>query len=382
MPSSVALLVGTKKGAWILRANAGRTAWTPSEPMIFGNIVQHLVQDPREPKRMVMAAKAGHLGPTVYLSDNAGRKWREAKTPPAFPEGVLAQTREGVKKAASVDHVFWLTPGHASERGVWYAGTSPQGLFRSEDHGDTWQSVDGFNKHPDRLDWIGNEQDAPPDGARLHSINVDPRDANHLYIGMSAGGVFESLDAGKTWTPLNKGCDADFIPTPDPEYGHDPHCMRIHPLNPDRMYQQNHCGIYKMDRAAGRWERIGRKMPKKVGDIGFPMVLDPRDADTCWVFPMDGTSVWPRTSPGGKPAVYRTSNAGKTWARLDKGMPADNAWWTVFRLAMTADREKNLGIYFGTTQGEIWASRDRGESWKPALRGLPRVHSVEVAYLS
>ena len=142
---------------------------------------------------------------------------------------------------------------------------------------------------------------------------------SHLYIGMSSGGVFESTDRGANWKPLNAGCAADFLPVPDPEYGHDPHCVRLHPLAPDILYQQNHCGIYRMERPAGRWERIGMKMPKKIGDIGFPVVLHPRDPDTLWVFPMDGTSVWPRTSPGGKPAAYVSRNAGKTWQRLDTG---------------------------------------------------------------
>ncbi|MBN8729412.1 MAG: glycosyl hydrolase [Acidobacteria bacterium] len=375
------LLVGTKKGAWMLQADGARRRWNISAPICFGTSVFHIVQDPREPKRMVLSSKAGHLGPTVMVSKDGGKKWTEAKRPPAFPEGLARKSHSGVDEPRTVDHVFWLQPGHASEKGVWYAGTSPQGLFRSEDHGDTWQSVDGFNQHEKWSDWCGMKEDSPPDGARLHSINVDPRDARHLYIGMSAGGVFESCDGGATWTPLNKGCSAEFLPSPDAEYGHDPHCVRLHPLMPDRLYQQNHCGIYRMERGAGVWERIGMKMPKKVGDIGFPVVLHPRDPDTCWVFPMDGTSVWPRTSPEGKPAVYRTSNAGKSWQRQDKGMPDSNAWWTVFRQAMTADTEKRVGLYFGTTQGAVWASRDEGESWKAIAEGLPRIQSVEAAYL-
>ena len=382
MPSNgtVHVLVGTKKGAWMLKDAGGRRRWNISAPICFGNIIYHFVQDPRDPKRMVIAAKAGHLGPTVMVSSNGGKKWTEAKKPPAFPEGLIHKSAQG-DQPRTVDHVFWLQPGHATEKGVWYAGTSPQGLFRSDDHGVTWESMDGFNGHEKWHDWCGPKEQAPPDGARLHSINVDPRDARHLYIGMSSGGVFESTNRGASWIPLNKGCAADFIPTPDPEYGHDPHCVRLHPLMPDRLYQQNHCGIYRMERQKAVWERIGMKMPKKVGDIGFPMVLHPRDPDTCWVVPMDGTSVWPRTSVDGKPAVFKTENAGKSWIRQDKGMPAANAWWTVFRQAMTADAEKSVGLYLGTTQGAIWASRDEGESWRLMAEGLPRMHSVEAAYL-
>jgi len=149
--------------------------------------------------------------------------------------------------------------------------------------------------------------------------------------------VFESTDRGGDWKPLNAGCAADFRPDPDPEYGHDPHCVRLHPLHPDILYQQNHCGIYRMERPTGRWERIGNNMPKKVGDIGFPMTLHPRDPDTAWVFPMDGTSVWPRVSPGGKPAAYRTRDGGKSWKRQAGGLPKAQAWWTVKRQALTAD---------------------------------------------
>src|SRR5207244_1465598 len=163
----------------------------------------------------------------------------------------------GEPRGRAVDHVFWLTPGHPSEPGVWYAGTSPQGLFRSEDGGETWQGVDGFNDHPMQQAWVGGDQDATPDGPTLHSILVDPR--------------------------------------------------------------------------------VGDAMPRDVGDIGFPIALHPRDANTVWVCPMDGTEVWPRTSPGGRPALYVTRDAGASWQRQDRGFPAEQAWWTVKRQAMCTD---------------------------------------------
>ena len=374
---AVQLMIGTRKGAFFLSSDASRRRWALRGPAMLGHIVHHLVLDPRDGRTLVMACKTGHLGPTVYRSTNGGKTWKESAAPPAFPKAP-----EGGKGRA-VDSVFWLSPGHASQKGVWWAGTSPPALFRSGDGGDTWQSADGFNEHPMRPQWTSEGQEGPPGGATLHSINIDPRDAGHMYIGISAGGVFESNDGGATWFPLNKGCEAEFIPTPDPEYGHDPHCVRLHPLHPDRLYQQNHCGIYRMDRnsAEPRWERIGRKMPKKVGDIGFPVVLHPRDPDTAWVFPMDGTMVWPRTSPGGKPAVYVTRNAGKSWTRQDKGLPAEQGWFTVKRQSMCTDAGAPAGIYFGTTSGEIWASRNEGESWACIARHLPEVYSIEAAPL-
>jgi hypothetical protein len=370
---SVVLLVATKKGAFILNSDNKRRQWAIKGPIFLGNIVHHLVLDPRDRRTMLMAAKTGHLGPTVFRSTDRGKTWKEASKPPAF-----AKAPEG-QKGRVVDHVFWLTPGHASDPGVWYAGTSPQGLFRSEDGGDTWESVTGFNDHPMREAWTGGEQDGTPDGPKMHSIIIDPRDPNHMYIGMSSGGVFESVDKGADWKPLNAGSLSEGAPEKYPEFGQDPHCVRMHPLAPDILYQQNHCGIYRMDRSEARWVRIGEKMPKSVGDIGFPMVLHPRDPDTAWVFPMDGTQVWPRTAPGGKPAVYATRNAGKTWKRLDEGLPKEQAWMTVFRQAMTADARDPAGVYFGTTCGEIWASANEGEKWNCIVRHLPHVYAVEAA---
>ncbi len=372
---AVALLLGSRKGAFLLKGDPARRTWKIQGPHFLGNIVHHVVLDPRDRKTILLAAKTGHLGPTIFRSADFGRTWKEAEQPPAFrkaPEG---------ENGRSVDHVFWLTPGHASEPGVWYAGTSPQGIFRSEDGGRTWEGVDGFNEHPMRERWTGGEKDGTPDGPKLHSILVDPRDARHLYIGMSSGGVFESVDGGADWRPLNKGCAADFLPDPATEYGHDPHCVRLHPLDPDRLYQQNHCGIYRLDRPGDTWVRIGSRMPKKVGDIGFPMVLHPRDPDVAWVFPMDGTEVWPRVSPGGRPAVYGTRNAGKSWARLDGGLPEGQAWFTVKRQAMSADAHDPVGIYFGTTSGEVWASKDEGKRWKCIARHLPHIYSIEAVEL-
>jgi hypothetical protein len=241
--------------------------------------------------------------------------------------------------------------------------------------------VSGFNENPMRRAWVGGDQDGTPDGPKMHSILVDPRDPKHLYIGMSSGGVFESLDRGATFRPLNRGIAADFLPDPNVEFGHDPHCVRMHPLQPDRLYQQNHCGIYRLDRPSDEWIRIGENMPKKIGDIGFPMVLHPRDPDTAWVFPMDGTEVWPRTSPDGRPAAYVTRNGGLKWKRLDRGLPKSQSWFTVFRQAMTADQHDPVGIYFGTTAGDIWGSVNEGKRFKKLAQYLPHVYSVEAAEL-
>ena len=370
---AVTLLIGTRKGAFTLKSDAGRRTWKLSAPIFLGHIIHHVVADPRDRRTVLMAASTGHLGPTIFRSTNAGKSWTEVAAPPAF-----AKAPDG-EKGRAVNHTFWLTPCHANEPNAWYAGTSPQGLFRSEDGGATWKPFSYINDDAEYREWMGSVQDGTPDGPKLHSIIVDPRNPRHLYFGMSGGGIHESTDGGRTFVPLIKGMETVEGFEASVVTYHDPHCIRQCPSNPDRLYQQNHCGIYRIDRPSNEWVRIGKNMPKKVGDVGFPMVVHPRNADVAWVFPMDGGTVWPRVSPGGKPAAYVTKNAGKSWVRLDKGFPRANAWWTVKRQAMTRDAHAAVGLYVGTTQGEIWASRNDGATWTCIARHLPEIYSVEAA---
>ncbi|HEX2677587.1 MAG TPA: hypothetical protein VHM19_13130 [Polyangiales bacterium] len=370
------LLVATRKGAWIYQSDAARKSWKTRGPSFLGHIVHHVVLDPRDQRTLLAATSTGHHGPTLMRSTDLGRTWKEAAQPPAF-----AKAPEG-EKGRTVKHTFWLTPGHAAESGTWYAGTSPQGLFRSDDGGDHWAPCSSINDDPVYRSYMGSEQDGTPDGPKMHSITIDPRDKNHLYFAMSSGGVHESFDRGQTFTPLIdgmevvEGFDASNIAF------HDPHCVRMCPSQPDRLYQQNHCGIYRLDRPAKSWTRVGRAMPKNVGDVGFPMVVHPRDANVAWVFPMDGTTVWPRTSPDGKPAAYVTRNAGKTWKRLDEGLPREHAWWTVKRQAMSADAHDEVGLYLGTTSGQVWLGRNEGARWSCIAQHLPEIYAVEAATLS
>ncbi|WP_291991986.1 glycosyl hydrolase [Candidatus Accumulibacter sp. ACC003] len=371
----VVLLVATRKGAWIYHGDAARDSWRVDGPHFLGHIISHLVLDPRDGRTLLAAAKTGHLGPTIFRSTDLGRNWREAARPPAFAQSAASDGLPG----RSVDHTFWLTPGHADETDVWYAGTSPQGLFRSTDGGITWAPFSCLNDDPQYRQWMGSAQDGTPDGAKLHSIIVDPRDGRHLYLAMSSGGVHESVDGGETFKPLlEQLAVVEGFDRANPTF-HDPHCVRLCPSNPDRLYQQNHCGIYRLDRPSEQWLDIGKNMPPAVGAVGFPMVVDPRDADRAWVFPMDGTSVWPRTSPAGMPAVYATRDGGNSWQRLDAGLPSSQAWWTVKRQAMTADRLQPLGLYFGTSSGELWMSRDEGQHWQCIARHLPEIYALEVA---
>jgi photosystem II stability/assembly factor-like uncharacterized protein len=370
------VMVATRKGAWLFKGDAARETWDVDGPHFLGHSISQVQLDPRDGRTLLAAAKTGHLGPTIFRSTDLGRQWQEAQQPPAFAQAA------GALPARSVDHTFWLTPGHASERDTWYAGTSPQGLFRSVDGGVSWTPLPSVNDDPRFRDWMGSAQDGTPDGPKLHSILVDPRDASHLVFAMSGGGVHESHDAGRSWTTLIEGLEVvEGFDAATVTY-HDPHCVRLCPSDPDRLYQQNHCGIYRLDRPGKRWQRIGRSMPAEVGDIGFPMVVHPRDADTAWVFPMDGTTVWPRTSPDGRPAAYVTRDGGRTWQRQDQGLPSSQAWWTVKRQAMTVDALPAPALYLGTTSGELWIGHDEGARWTNIARHLPEIYAVEVAELA
>lgn len=381
----VTLLVGTRKGAWFFHSDPSRKTWRVEGPQYLGNIINHVVADRRAgSKTLLMAAKTGHLGPTIFRSVDKGRTWREASVPPAFRK-VETRPKNGNGHGnghptsnipRAVSHTFWLSPGHESDPGVWWAGTSPPGLFVSTDDGISWEGVDGFNEHAMYFKWCPPDS-GTPDGALLNQVVIDPRDPKHMYIATSTGGVFESRDRARTWRPLNKNVEANFMPDPYPEYGQDAHYIAVSTTNPDRLWQQNHCGIYRLDRPSDTWERIGKAMPEEVGDIGFTILPHPRDDATAWVFPMDGSTVWPRTSPGGQPAVYRTRDAGLSWERQDKGFPKKQGWFTVKRQAFCRDDAKPVGLYLGTTGGELWASTNEGGRFAQIAAHLPEIYSVE-----
>ena len=204
----VLVMVATRKGAWLYQADAARKTWRTDGPHFLGHIIHHIMLDPRDGRTLLAAAKTGHLGPTVFRSTDLGRTWKEAAKPPAF-----AKAADG-GKGRTVDHTFWLTPAHANEPNVWYAGTSPQGLFRSEDGGVSWKPFSSVNDDPQYREWMGAQQDGTPDGPKMHSIIVDPRNPSHLYFAMSGGGVHETVDKGRSWAPLVKGCLLYTSPSP------------------------------------------------------------------------------------------------------------------------------------------------------------------------
>ena len=316
---TVALLVATRKGAFILRSDRARRTWNIAGPMFFGHIVHHMVLDPARAGARCSSRRApATSGPTVFRSTDFGKTWKEAAKPPAFPKAPEGQ------KGRVVDHTFWLTPGHASEPGVWYAGTSPQGLFRSEDGGDTWAPVSGLQRPSDvsavdrrRAGRHARRTEAAFDHRR------PARCAPSLHRHVERRRVREHGQGGRAGSRSTPGCRADFLPDPYPEYGHDPHCVRLHPAGARHALPAEplrHLPHGARRREVGAHRR--RACRRRSATSAFPIVLHPRDPDTAWVFPMDGSIGVAAHQPGGKPAAYVTRNAGTTLAAPGRGAAA------------------------------------------------------------
>lgn len=364
-PSRV--LVGTRKGVFVVDVDERREEFAIRTPSYLGATAFHVVADPRD-RRFVLAGVLTADGrPTVLVSEDGGNRWREALVPPAF--GAPSADDPTVWER-TVRQPFWLTPGHASEYRTWYCGTSPKGLFRSEDGGHTWQPVAGL--HGDaRFDaWTAPEADRTPDGPKLHSIVVDPRTPDRMVLAMTEGGVLETVDGGARWKPL---------PDETPE-GSDPNALAVNLTNPDVLWMQSHYGVYRLDRDSGLgWQRVGpRDADGHFHDAGFPIVVHPADPDMAWILPMDDSEAWSRTPRGGRAAVWRTADGGRTWDSFSDGLPEHPVWWTVKRQCLAVDGFDPIGVAFGTSTGEVWYSRDEGESWRCIARGLPHVYSVEI----
>lgn len=356
MARSTKLLVGTKKGLFILTKD-GDGEWTVDGPHFALAPVNHAVMEPDT--GVIYAAGGGEWsGPVVWRSDDGGASWTHSSE--GFSYGEDAE--DGVRSVWSL----------AFASGKLLAGVQPAGLFQSEDGGRTFTHLEGLRDHPSRTNWF-------PGGAGLilHHILVHPSDGNRLWIGISAAGVFASDDGGTTWEPRNTGTRMDYAP---PEERYAPVGQCVHSLvmaagTPDRLYQQNHCGMYRSDDSGHTWHSIEEGLPSS---FGFPAAAHPHDPETLYLFPLNGDADG-RYAPDGKAAVWRTRDGGHTWTALRDGLPQNSAFITVLRQAMATDRADPAGIYFGTTSGSVFASHDEGEHWTPIAAHLPTITSVEVA---
>lgn len=362
----VLVLVGTRKGAFIFSADAQRTSWEMSEPHWAGSDIFHAVYDGRGDGRLWVARTDPVFGSEIHWSDDLGANWQSSQVGPNI-----------VSDASIKVNSFWqLTPGRDDEPEVVYLGAEPATLFRSADAGETWAEVEGITLHPTRDRW-----EAGFGGMCLHSIVLDPNSKERMKVGVSAAGVFGTEDGGKTWKPLNRGVRADFMPEPFPEVGQCPHKLLAHPTNPDRLYQQNHCGVFRSDNGGAEWVDISEGLPSR---FGLPLALHPHDPDTAYVLPEDkvvgdqlGGGV--RFVTDASFRVFRTRNAGGDWEPLTQGLPQMNAYLHAMRDGMVTDSLDPCGVYVGTSTGQLFYSRDEGETWDVLADYLPPINSVEAA---
>jgi photosystem II stability/assembly factor-like uncharacterized protein len=352
---STLLLAGTRKGLFLLESDDGRREWTLEGPFLTGWSVHHAVLDPRD-GTIHAATNNAFYGATVHRSSDRGQSWERAEEL-GLPED----------SGLTLEATWHIEPGREGENGRLWLGAAPGVLFRSDDGGATWAVVDGLLNDPTRDRWHPGAG-----GMCCHSIQLDPEERERMYVGISAAGVFRSEDAGSSWTPANSGTAADFLPENYPEVGQCVHKVLLHPARPERLWQQNHCGVYRSDDRGTSWERLdGNGLPS---DFGFALALDPRDPDTAFVVPEE--SAENRVTANGRLGAYRTGDAGASWELSAAGLP-ERAWVAVLREGLAFDRLDPFGVYLGTQSGSVFVSPDGGASWLEAAAQLPPVLSVE-----
>ena len=358
MPKRVMVLVGTRKGAFILESDEKRQDWKVKGPYCANWPINHMIGDP-ETGAIYAGGGGPWFGPAVWKTEDFGETWTHSSAGLTAAEG-----------ADPVSAVWSLALAH----GELHTGVEPAALYRSADGGQSFRPVEGLQKHPSRKDW------APGAGGLiLHSLVPHPDDPNQFWVAISAAGVFYTADGGATWEARNKNTRADFMPEDQryPEHGQCVHCLVMAPGRPDRLYQQNHCGMYRCDDGATDWKSIEDGLPTS---FGFPAAVHPRDADTLYLLPLTPPEAG-RHVPDGKAAVWRTRDAGATWEDLRAGLPQENTFFGVLRQAMATDVMEPAGVYFGTSSGALFASADEGDSWTCITRDLPVIHSVETYVL-
>jgi photosystem II stability/assembly factor-like uncharacterized protein len=345
-------LVGTRKGLFMLNGDDDRRNWRADGPVLEGWGVYHATADPRDG---TIYAAANHLvyGATVQRSKDGGTTWRRSRRI-GLPE----------ESGLTVNAAWHIEPGRPEEPGTLYLGADPGALFQSNDGGETWEPNRGILEHPTRDRWVETAG-----GLSCHSIQLDPADARRMYVAISAAGTFRTNDGGETWAPLNKGVEIDMLADPYPEVGQCVHKLLVHPARRQRLWQQNHCGVYCSDDSGDSWERVdGNGLPTP---FGFPLMLDPADPDAAFVIPEKSYEY--HYTVNGRLAVYRTRDRGQTWEPMSDGLP-EQAWAAVLREASAYDAES---LYFGTQSGSFFALIE-GERWVEAVRHLPPILSVEV----
>jgi hypothetical protein len=356
MSGLLTIWIGTRKGAFAARTKDRKT-WKIEGPHFRGAEVNHVAQDPREPNRYYAAVNSAWFGAHLHSSEDGGKSWHLAE------KGLTMRGIEG----ESLKRLWHICPDEADQPGVVWAGGDPGVLFRSADWGQSWEQVDSLTLHTTRSQWMPGAG-----GMCLHSIQC--LGGGRILAAISAAGAFKSLDSGATWEPFNQGVRADFRPDKYPEVGQCVHKLKAHPQNRELLFQQNHCGVYRAKLSSKKWTDCCRGLPTR---FGFGLAVPAAEPETMFTVPMDSAEY--RCNLNGALQVARSRDGGKTWDLLKRGLPQKNAHVTVLREAMTSDPLSPAGVYFGTTGGTVFYTRNAGDKWDVLADNLPPVYSVTVA---
>ena len=389
---AVRVLAGTKKGAFILTSDAGRSSWTVDGPFFGGWEIYHMKGSPVDPNRIYASQSSGWFGQIIQRSDDGGKTWFQ----PGYKEGESATAPDGMPATESnrfaydtsekkgkplTTHQWYDGTQHPWEfKRVWhlepsltdpdtvYAGVEDAALFKSTDGGKSWKELSALRGHPTGAKWQPGAG-----GMAVHTIILDKKNPGRIYVAISAAGAFRSDDDGNTWKAINQGLSSEYIPDPQAEVGHCVHRIAMHPARPDVLFMQKHWDVMRSDNAGELWTEVSGNLPS---DFGFVVDVHAQEPNTVYVIPIKSDSE--HFPPEGKLRVYRSRTGGDNWEALTRGLPQENCYVNVLRDAMAVDTLDPCGIYFGTTGGQIYASSDGGDSWSAIVQNLPAVYSVEV----
>ena len=393
--SQIRVLVGTRKGAFILTSDGARQRWQTSGPHFGGWEIYHMKGAPADPNRLYASQSSGWFGQIIQRSDDGGQTWHQ----PGTPAGEPTTTPDGTPKGESNKFIYDTSPEtgrpltthqwydgtqHPWEfKRVWhlepslddpetvYAGVEDAALFRSGDGGQTWQELAALR------DAHGSQWSPGAGGLGLHTILLDPSNPQRIYIAISAAGAFRTDDGGQSWKPINRGLRSEYIPDPDAPIGHCVHRMAMHPSRPGTLFMQKHWDVMRTDDAGDNWREVSGNLPT---DFGFPIEVHDHEPETIYVVPIKSDSE--HFPPEGKLRVYRSRTGGDQWEALTNGLPQSDCYVNILRDAMAVDSLNPCGVYFGTTGGQVYCSPDSGDTWSPIVRDLPAVLSVEVQTLA
>ncbi len=370
--STVRVLVGTRKGAFVLTADGSRSNWAVSGPHFAGWEIYHMNASPADPNRLYASQSSGWFGQIIQRSDDGGANWAPVGNRFAY-DGVPGthQWYDGTPHPWEFARVWHLEPS-IHDPDLVFAGVEDAALFRSTDGGHNWTELSGLRGHSTGSTWQPGAG-----GMCLHTILLSPTDPQRIFVAISAAGAFRTDDGGTTWKPINRGLKSDGLPDPDAEVGHCVHRLAMHPSRPDVLYMQKHWDVMRSDDAGNSWHEVSGNLPT---DFGFAIDVHAHEPETIYVVPIKSDSE--HFPLDGRVRVYRSRTGGDDWEALTNGLPQRDCYVNVLRDAMAVDTLDSCGVYFGTTGGQVYASGDSGDSWAPIVRDLPPVLSVEVQTLA